>query len=56
MYYHVASMSPKCLGANLMSVTDVRESTKLVRFTQWLWGGCSVEESAPERENKQDNE
>ena len=36
-------MRPRCLGANLMSVTDVRESTKLVRFTQWLWAGCSWE-------------
>lgn len=30
----IARNKPMCLGANLMSVTLVRESTRLVRFTQ----------------------
>ena len=33
----IASTKPMCLGANLMSVTFVLESTREVRFTQWLW-------------------
>ena len=33
---HIANSNPMCFGANLMSVTLVLESTKLVRLTQWL--------------------
>jgi len=34
---HIAKSKPICFGANLISVTLVLESTRLVRFTQWLW-------------------
>ena len=41
----VASRRPSRLGANLTSVTEVRESTRLLRFTQCVLGGAAPDAS-----------
>lgn len=43
----VASCNPKCLGANLTSVTGVLLSTKLIFFTHWDWDFSPTDPSGP---------
>ena len=48
----LTSCRPMCFGANLTSVTEVRLSTRLVRFNQWFWP-ASFSHTAAVRSNEQ---